>query len=106
MSDRNPQIGGRVTPALKRQIDDYREDHGDITQSEALRRLLEQGLEHDRKDVADDRGFAEKVTPVDLVVVGAIVILAEVVGLWAYAGLGAYAVALYLAHRYDIGRAA
>lgn len=106
MSDRNPQIGGRVTPALKHQIDDYREDHGDITQSEALRRLLEQGLKSDRNDVDDDRGFAEKVTPVDLLVLGAIVILAEVVGAWAYVGLGAYAVALFLAHRYDIGRSA
>lgn len=107
MSTQKTTITGRFDSDTVEEFEKYRESRN-LNKSTAVRRLVQRGLkaQEDEERVKDDRGFAEKVTPVDLLVLGAIVILAEVVGAWAYVGLGAYAVALFLAHRYDVGRSA
>ena len=106
MSERHPQIAGRVTPATKQEFNAFRDRHGGINQSEALRRLVEKGLDSERSS------FHEELTRVDLFVAVSAIVLAEylpqslkpaAIGL-----LVLYFVGLYLAHRYDVdvGRSA
>lgn len=103
MSNESAKIQGRVPDQIKTEFDQYAEERGDLSQSEALRHVLGEFFLEEK---ADDRGFAEKVTRVDVVIVAAIVVFAELYGAWAFAGVGLYAVALYWGHRRDTGRSA
>jgi curli biogenesis system outer membrane secretion channel CsgG len=100
MSTQKTTITGRFDADTVEEFEEYRSER-DLNKSTAVRRLVQRGLAAEHQESEDDRGFAGKVTAVDLVILGAIVILAEAVGLWAYVGLAAYALALFAAHRLD-----
>ena len=100
MSTTKTTITGRFDADTVEEFEEYRSER-DLNKSTAVRRLVQRGLAAEHQEDEDAHGFAEKVTAVDLLILGAIVILAEAVGLWAYIALGAYAVALYAAHRLD-----
>lgn len=53
---RNPQVQSRVEPDTMDSISDYQEDNGDLSNSEATRRLIRRGLAEEGYNVAAPDG--------------------------------------------------
>lgn len=97
-----PTIGGRVPQDLKEEFDEFAEEH-DLSQTDALRRLLRAGLEAENEPDrpaagGGGQGFVERLASIKTIGV-ALALQIVALGLWTSAALlpgGAFVEALIL----------